>query len=336
MNRDQDPDNETPATGNWNQAIVYLNRGSARYTQGDLDAAIADYDQAIALFPGGSDKATAFNNRGNARKAQSDLDAAIADYDQAIAHDPNNANAFNNRGNVRKAQGDLDAAIADYDQAIALFPDGTDKATAYINRGLAHRDQGDLDAAAADYDLAVALDPDYVDALLGGGRVRSGQEVPDAHVADDLEKIVGSLGPQGALTAFPGDWFYDPLVYTNLPGSYRRSPPENPESQIDNVGLNDRSGETDKDILRRLQAGDELAWDQLLAEWQGPLYQHLCYSLPTPEDAAEVLQGVMEALVVDVKDFDGKVALSKFIYEIAARKISDFFGSKRKPIGGDL
>ena len=51
-----------------------------------------------------------------------DLDQAIADYTQAIALDPKYAVAYNNRGIAYCDKGDLDQAIADYTQAIALDP----------------------------------------------------------------------------------------------------------------------------------------------------------------------------------------------------------------------
>ena len=46
----------------------------------------------------GHNLAIAYNNRGNAYKANGDLDRAIADYNQAIALDPKYALAYNNRG----------------------------------------------------------------------------------------------------------------------------------------------------------------------------------------------------------------------------------------------
>ncbi|MEZ4662046.1 MAG: tetratricopeptide repeat protein [Caldilineaceae bacterium] len=111
--------------------------GHSPQRPGELDAAIADYDQAIALNP---EDATAYNNRSIARRdLPGELDAAIADYDQAIALNPQYATAYNNRGNACD-QGELDAAIADYDQAIALNPQ---YANAFIGRGNARSDQGE-------------------------------------------------------------------------------------------------------------------------------------------------------------------------------------------------
>jgi tetratricopeptide (TPR) repeat protein len=52
-------------------------RGSAHHAKGDLDRAIADYDQIIALDPGDSDahssRATAYLSRGDFRRAIADF-----------------------------------------------------------------------------------------------------------------------------------------------------------------------------------------------------------------------------------------------------------------------
>ena len=103
-------------------AEAYVYRGISAYDRGDLDQAIANYDQAIALDP---QFAIAYNNRGNAYYYKGDLDQAIADCDQAIALDPQYAAAYNNRGLAYYDQGNLDQAIADFERALdlALSPD---------------------------------------------------------------------------------------------------------------------------------------------------------------------------------------------------------------------
>src|ERR1700737_1106198 len=72
----------------------YFNRGLARQRNHDLDGAIADYTQAIALNP---KLARAYNNRGVARRDKGEFDSAIADHSEAIVLNPNNANAYYNR-----------------------------------------------------------------------------------------------------------------------------------------------------------------------------------------------------------------------------------------------
>src|SRR5689334_11763976 len=63
-----------------------------------------------------------------------DLDAAIVEYTQALALQPDSADAYQGRGLAYYGQGDVDRAIADFTQALALRPDA---ATIYNNRGLA-------------------------------------------------------------------------------------------------------------------------------------------------------------------------------------------------------
>src|SRR5262249_35443871 len=76
-------------------ASIYADRSLARYARGDLDGAMADCDQAIAIDPG---LGTAYLDRGNVRAAKGDQPGAIADFSRAIAIDPRDAQAYNNRG----------------------------------------------------------------------------------------------------------------------------------------------------------------------------------------------------------------------------------------------
>jgi tetratricopeptide (TPR) repeat protein len=171
---------QTPHTAN-----DYFKRGVARYDQGDMDGAIADYDQAIALnsrfthAKRSSPKTTTneFNtangfgervgvldqsnaaiwfNRGLAHKAKGNLEAAIADYERAIASNPRWADPYNSRGNVRKAKGDWANALGDYNKAIGLNPR---YAQAYANRGLLRLQSGETVAAEQDFAQALKLAP---------------------------------------------------------------------------------------------------------------------------------------------------------------------------------
>jgi tetratricopeptide (TPR) repeat protein len=61
--------------------------------------------------------AIAHNNRGNAHTARGDLDRAIADFDQSIKLDPTFAKPFNNRGAAYLRKGEYDLALKALDQA---------------------------------------------------------------------------------------------------------------------------------------------------------------------------------------------------------------------------
>ena len=66
-------------------AEKYFRYGVEAYQRGDLDRAIQDYTEAIALNP---DLAEAYNNRGNAYWEKGDHDQAIKDFDRAIVLNP--------------------------------------------------------------------------------------------------------------------------------------------------------------------------------------------------------------------------------------------------------
>jgi len=141
---------------------AYVDRGNRYFDKGDLDRAMADYNEAIRLDP----NAHAFNGRGNTYRAKGDLDRAMADYNEAIRLDPKFAYAFNGRGNTYSAKGDLDRAMADYNEAIRLDPK---YAHAFNGRGNTYSAKGDLDRAMADYNEAIRLDPKYGRGYLNRG-----------------------------------------------------------------------------------------------------------------------------------------------------------------------
>jgi tetratricopeptide (TPR) repeat protein len=86
-------------------ANAYTSRGLARYRQGDVDGAIADWDAAIRLHPG---LPRPYTNRGSARYLKGDLEGALADLDHAIQINPQLAEAYCNRGAVRLALDNLE------------------------------------------------------------------------------------------------------------------------------------------------------------------------------------------------------------------------------------
>jgi tetratricopeptide (TPR) repeat protein len=131
-------------------------RGDAYEAKGDIDHAIAAYNEAIRLDP---KYALAYADRGLAYRAKGDLDHALADSNAAIALDPKLAAAYNSRGSAYFSKGDKDRAIADFDEAIRLDPK---RFFLYTNRGVAFAAKGDNDHAIADYSEAVRLEPKYI------------------------------------------------------------------------------------------------------------------------------------------------------------------------------
>ena len=74
-----------------------------------------------------------YNNRGYAYLRKGDVDKAIADYDEAIRLDPKYAKACFFRGSAWENKGDWDKAVADYTRAVRL---DSRYAREYCDRGL--------------------------------------------------------------------------------------------------------------------------------------------------------------------------------------------------------
>src|SRR5262249_22198199 len=100
-------------------AALYLDRANASYAKGNLDAALADYDIAIAFDPAW---ALLYARRAQARTDQENLEGAVSDYNKAIELAPGVAEAYYNRGAVLYAKGDLERAVQDFTAAIKIKP----------------------------------------------------------------------------------------------------------------------------------------------------------------------------------------------------------------------
>ncbi|HWX40148.1 MAG TPA: tetratricopeptide repeat protein, partial [Blastocatellia bacterium] len=130
----------------------YLDRGAARYSAGDLDGAIADFDKAIEINSGH------IKSRGKSARTQNFAadEGGPASGNNILVIDPFNALAYYDRGAAWYSKGDLERAITDFDNAIRIDPRYSD---AYIRRGRAWHARGDVDRAIADYDRAIRIDP---------------------------------------------------------------------------------------------------------------------------------------------------------------------------------
>jgi Tfp pilus assembly protein PilF len=133
--------------------VAYYNRGVLNQDQGDLNAAIADYNLAILSNPEYSE---AFYNRAVAHKEQKKIKDAISDYTSVIRFDPENFKAYNNRGDLLVKQGNLAGAIADFNVAIGLKPSSPE---AYANRGIAYMAQNNQRKAIEDFSKALEVAP---------------------------------------------------------------------------------------------------------------------------------------------------------------------------------
>jgi RNA polymerase sigma-70 factor (ECF subfamily) len=77
--------------------------------------------------------------------------------------------------------------------------------------------------------------------------------------------------------------------------------------------------------LERLRRGDNDAWEELIADTQSRLYSYLLYNVPTSEDAQDLLSEIFMAALRSISTLDDSLALTKWLYAIARRKVADFW-----------
>ncbi|UZE46784.1 tetratricopeptide repeat protein [Rhodopseudomonas sp. P2A-2r] len=132
---------------------AYNNRGVAFRSNGEIDRAIEDYDQAIRLQP---EYYVAVNNRGVAFMNKGELDRAIADFDRTIQLKPDYLAAFHNRAVALGRKDQFERSIADYD---VLLKDDTKNVALFHERGSMKAKMGDQAGADADFRRAASAGP---------------------------------------------------------------------------------------------------------------------------------------------------------------------------------
>jgi tetratricopeptide (TPR) repeat protein len=140
-------------TKNPKDVVAHLTRSTAYIQLGNLEAARADCEAAIALDP---KSVYALNNRAVIYLQQGDFSSALNDMQKAIELQPDNSVLLYTRGAVYARMGNDEAALKDFNEAIEIEPD---QAATYIGRGNLSFKQGDLAAALADYQKGCDLSP---------------------------------------------------------------------------------------------------------------------------------------------------------------------------------
>lgn len=145
--------------------MAHIRRAMFYRQKGDIDGAIADYDQIIERYP---DNLSARLARASAHLQKQEPDAALSDYAKVIELDPKNTYAYLGRARIHGTRRDFIHAIADYDQALLVHPDNV---IVHVDRGLAYIRTGDVDRAMVDCDRAVEISPQTGGGQLCRGRV---------------------------------------------------------------------------------------------------------------------------------------------------------------------
>ncbi len=140
-------------------ALPVVRSGDAHAAAGNFDAAIADYDRALAMAP---KFVEVLVSRGNARWNKGDLDGALGDYSKAIAGNSKHADALYRRGLIFCSKSLFAQGIADFSRALK----SADNANVRHARAMAYANAGDFKNAIADFTAVLKVAPHADNVLL--------------------------------------------------------------------------------------------------------------------------------------------------------------------------
>jgi len=187
----------------------FNNRGRSLHSQGELDDAVGEFDQAIEIYTRlvekegqavlAGDLAAAHHNRGLTLQSQGKLNDAVRDYTRAVETyarlterdgrsewADNFAGLLNNRGLILYSRGEIDHAVQDYDKAIEIYTHLIEQerrtelreylVNALGNRGLTLSEQGMRPEATADITMVVEI----LEQLVSEGRIELEEKLQGA------------------------------------------------------------------------------------------------------------------------------------------------------------
>lgn len=150
-------------------AEAYAGRSDALLALQRFSEALSDAERNMALV--GRTSAT-LNQMCWVRAVWNrDLDAAMADCNEALALNPGDPLALDSRALIHVRKNDLTAALADYEAALKVYPE---YAHARFGRGIVRQLRQEPAKARADFEEALRLDPTIAQQYAGYGLVAEG------------------------------------------------------------------------------------------------------------------------------------------------------------------
>ena len=163
------------APDNPQRVVAHLGLGSLLNNQGQMEQAIAQFDEAIKLAP---NSAIGYALRGLAFYDLERWDESIASLRRAVELDPNNPQIRINLANSLYERQDNAGTIEQLRAAVELRPD---LALYHYNLGMMLEEQGQTDEAIAHYQTAVEIDPADAEIRAALDRLRSRPtSIPDS------------------------------------------------------------------------------------------------------------------------------------------------------------
>ncbi len=238
----------------------HVNNGVDLQAKGQLDAAIAEYEQAIKADPRNKDIDDIYVNIGSAYQAKKDYANALVNYQKALAADPSNeqakvgitaaTNAQKDTivaekyasGGAKFKAGDYDGAIADFLAVLKVNPNDPDS---LFSLGASYQAKKDFDNAIKCYQQAMAANPKnpQFEAALKQAYVKKAEPIIAAavakHQAKDYDGAIA--GYTQALQITPDNaslWYniasaeYAKQEYNRAKDAYQKALQLDPKGQV--------------------------------------------------------------------------------------------------------
>ena len=192
--------------------VDLITQGDSALVTARYDAAIENYDKALASPLSKENASVAYMNRGNAYLRKGDFARAREDYDRAVQENPRNAGARVNRAQIYLDH-DIEVTIAECTTALDIDPQ---LGEAYINRGFAFGRKKERRKAIADFQAAIKLNSPRVEVALNSlGWLRATS--PDGSIRNAKEAM------QAATKACELTEWQNPAFLDTLAAAYAES-----------------------------------------------------------------------------------------------------------------
>ncbi len=83
------------------------------------------------------------------------------------------------------------------------------------------------------------------------------------------------------------------------------------------------ASESDKDLVRRIRQGEEVAWRECISLYEGRLQAFVSSRLGNPATAEDVVQDTFLGFLTSLPNFDEETPVEAFLFAIAAHKLTD-------------
>ena len=100
--------------------------GDEHYNRGEFGEAVESYTRAVQTCSDNTTLALLYNNRGHAKYMLVDFYSARDDYDLAVRMDPKLEIAYYNRATINYRMGEFRTALEDFNIATSLAPDNAE------------------------------------------------------------------------------------------------------------------------------------------------------------------------------------------------------------------